>query len=95
MAKAESEIGPVKCTRTFSKILGGKYVELRAHWTFAKSSYEELALMGVGDDKAVCFWSFPSDGKRSEGVLADVSDLHRQAVGFEAEMPAGLARQAY
>lgn len=41
------------------------------------------------------FWSFTNDGKRSQGRLADVSDIHAEAIGFEAQMPAGLARQAY
>ena len=41
------------------------------------------------------FWSFTSDGKRSEGVIADVSDVHPEAIGFEAQMPAGLARTVY
>lgn len=95
VAEAESEMGPVKCTRKFTRILDGKYVELRVRWAFADSSYEELAVMGVGKDKSVWYWSFTSDGKSSQGVLADVSDLHPQAVGFEAQMPAGLARQAY
>jgi len=27
--------------------------------------------------------------------VADVTDLHPEAVGFEAQMPAGLARMAY
>jgi len=27
--------------------------------------------------------------------LTDVSDIHPQAVGFEAHMPSGLARMAY
>jgi hypothetical protein len=40
-------------------------------------------------------WSFTSDGKRSTGLVADVTDLHEEAVGFEAQMPAGLARMAY
>jgi hypothetical protein len=30
-----------------------------------------------------------------EGTLADATDLHPQAVGFEAQMDMGLARQAY
>ncbi len=38
---------------------------------------------------------FTSDGKRSEGTLADVTDVHPEAVGFEAQMPAGLARMVY
>jgi len=43
----------------------------------------------------IAFWSFTSDGQRSEGRLADASDLHPEALGFEAEMPAGLARMVY
>jgi hypothetical protein len=33
-----------------------------------------------------------SYGQRSEGTLVDAGDLHAEAIGFEAEMPAGLAR---
>jgi hypothetical protein len=54
-----------------------------------------MAIIGAGDDGRVCFWSFTSDGKRSHGTLTDVTDLHPEAVGFEAEMPAGRARMAY
>jgi hypothetical protein len=95
VAKADSEMGPVTCTRAFSRILSDKYVELRVNWVFAKSGYEELAIFGVGDDKTLSFWSFTSDGKRSTGILADATDIHPQAIAFEAQMPAGLARQTY
>jgi hypothetical protein len=61
----------------------------------AGGGYEEMALFGAGDDGQVAFWSFTSDGKRSQGVVADVTDLHPEAVGFEAQMPAGLARMVY
>jgi hypothetical protein len=57
--------------------------------------YEEMALIGAGEEGKVCFWSFTSDGKRSQGTVADVTDLHAEAIGFEAQMPAGLARMAY
>jgi hypothetical protein len=57
--------------------------------------YEEVAIYGVGDVGQVGFWSFTSDGKRSQGTVADVTDLHDEAIGFEAQMPAGLARMAY
>ena len=57
--------------------------------------YEETALFGACDDGKVCFWSFTSDGKRSQGTVADVTDVHQEAIGFEARMPAGLARMAY
>jgi len=69
---------------------------MRVRWEFGKGrAYEELAIIGLGDDRAVHFRSFTSDGKRSEGVIADVSDVHPEAIGFEARMPAGLARMAY
>jgi hypothetical protein len=57
--------------------------------------YEEFALIGAGEGGKVGFWSFTSDGKRSQGTVADVTDLHPEAVGFEAQMPAGFARMAY
>jgi hypothetical protein len=99
VTEAESVMEPVRCVRTLLPILDGSYVQLTAQWEYgtgeAGRKYEELALIGAGDDGVVSFWSFTSDGKRSVGRLADVSDIHLEAVGFEAQMPAGLARQAY
>lgn len=94
-AQADSEMGPVTCKREFKRVWAGKYIQMRVLWQFADSTYEEIAMIGVNRDKEVCFWSFTSDGKQSEGKLADVSDVHAQAIGFEAEMPAGLGRMAY
>jgi hypothetical protein len=94
-AEADSPMGRVKCTRTFSRVLSGVYVLLNAHWEFGAKSYDEMALFGAGADGQLSFWSFTSDGKHSAGKIADVSDVHPQAVGFEAEMPAGLARMVY
>jgi hypothetical protein len=94
-AQADSEIGPVTCRREFTKVLSGQYVRLQASWQLSNGSYDELALIGVNAEKEICFWSFTSDGKQSQGKLADVSDLHPEALGFEAHMPAGLARMAY
>ena len=90
-------MGPVRCTRAFTAVLEGAYVRLEARWEFNGGTkiYEEEALIGAGDDGQVGFWSFTSDGKRSQGTLSDVTDLHPEAVGFEAHMPAGLARMAY
>ena len=99
VAESESPMGPVRCERAFEKILGGNYLQLTAAWYFGgadeNKAYRELAVIGVNDQKQVGFWSFTSDGKRSEGTVADVTDLHPEAVGFEAEMPAGTARMAY
>jgi hypothetical protein len=103
-ASAETPMGPVRCSRTFERILGGTYIRLEAVWQFnvkpAKAGkyaggYQELALIGVGEGGKVSFWSFTSDGKRSQGAVADATDLHPEAIGFEAQMPAGLARMAY
>jgi hypothetical protein len=49
----------------------------------------------VGDGGKVGFWSFTSDGKRSQGTVSDVTDIHPEAIGFEAQMPAGFARMVY
>lgn len=103
-AAAETPMGPVRCTRSFAKVLCGKYVRLDARWEFGPASaeaggdgkaYEETALIGVGDAGSVAFWSFTSDGKHSEGKLVDAPDLHAEAIAFEVRMPAGLARMAY
>lgn len=92
---ADTDRGPVHVTRSFTRILGDKYIELRAEWEFGKSTYEELCLFGVDKDKTLKFWSFTSDGKNSRGQLADASDVHGDALGFEAQMDMGLARQVY
>ncbi len=94
-ASASTPMGTIECTRSFESVLNGAYVQLTARWKFAKGVYEEHALIGVDSDGSVAFWSFTSDGKHSHGVVADVTDIHPEAIGFEAQMPAGLARMAY
>ncbi len=94
-AEADSPMGKVVCTRTFTKVLDGAYVQLMVDWQRESGSYQELALYGVGPEGEFQFWSFTSDKKQSQGRVADVSDLYPQAIGFEAQMPAGLARMAY
>lgn len=94
-AKAETPMGPVSCARTFTPILGGTRIQLMAQWKFEKGTYEELAIIGPDAEGKIAFWSFTSDGKSSTGTLADVTDIHPQAIGFEAQMPAGLARMVY
>lgn len=93
-ASSDSPMGKVKCYRTFTKILNGKYIHLIARWEFGKKIYEEFAVYGVKDNK-LSFWSFTSDGKRSESVIADGKDVHPNAIAFEAQMPAGIARMIY
>jgi hypothetical protein len=100
VAEATTPMGPVRCSRTFAKTLSDTYILLDARWEFGGSGdgakvYQELALIGVSRDGEVGFWSFTSDGKNSNGTVADVTDIHEEALGFEAQMPAGLARMVY
>lgn len=86
----------VACTRTFAELWGSNYVRLDARWeTGPGKAYEEIALFGRDRDGALAFWSFTSDGKQAQGGPADGSDVHPQAIAFEAEMPAGTARFVY
>ncbi len=94
-AEAATPMGPMTCTRSFTRVLNSAYIQLTADWAFGKKSYQELAIIGVNPEGIITFWSFTSDGKNSEGKIADVSDIHPEAIGFEAQMPAGLARMAY
>lgn len=94
-AEAASPIGIIKCSRSFSPILSGHYIQLCVKWEMEKGNYEEMAIIGATSEGKIGFWSFTSDGKNSKGLVADVTDIHAEAIGFEAEMPAGLARMVY
>ena len=93
--KESRDYSKPKCTRKLKKTLDNKYIELKVYWYLENKIYEDMTLIGLNSSKEICFWSFTSDGKNSMGKLADVSDIHPEAIGFEAEMPAGVARQAY
>ncbi|WP_296816263.1 hypothetical protein [Brevundimonas sp.] len=92
--KGEHNGGPLVCTRRFEPF-GKGWVRLDAIWDMPTFSYTETAFFGAGEDGALAFFSFTSDGKRSQGRLADGSDVHAQAVALEAQMPQGLARFIY
>jgi hypothetical protein len=83
------------CSRSFTPF-GKGWARLEARWeTGPDKAYCETAFFGAGDDGALGFFSFTNDGKRSVGRLADGSDVHPDAIAFEAQMPAGLARMVY
>ena len=83
------------CSRSFAPF-GKGWVRLEARWaTGPDKAYCETAFFGAGDDGVLGFFSFTNDGKRSVGRLADGSDVHPDAIAFEAQMPAGLARMVY
>jgi hypothetical protein len=94
IAEADSPMGRLSCERNFETVLGGKYIRLAARWNFSKDFYEEHAIIGMSNSQ-ISFWSFTSDGKNSQGVLADGTDVHPEAICFEAQMPAGIARMIY
>jgi hypothetical protein len=86
----------IRCTRTFRLVLGGGWIQLEARWALGpERAYEEIALFGRGAEGRLAFFSFTSDGKRSEGWIADGTDVDRHALAFEADMPAGRARFLY
>ncbi|MFK8015142.1 MAG: hypothetical protein AB8G17_06845 [Gammaproteobacteria bacterium] len=93
----DTPMGPVVCQRHYTSILDGKFIRLSANWDINNGAkhYEEIAHYGVNRDKVPSFWSFTSEGGTSRGTLTDVTDLHPNAYGFEAQMPAGLARLAF
>ena len=96
VAETDSPMGRLRCTRTFSKMHGEKWISLDAVWEFGGGKrYVEHAIYGADAGGTVKFWSFTSDGKRSEGELVEAPDIHSQAISFEAEMPAGTARMTY
>ena len=93
-AEADSPMGKVKCSRNFEKVLGDNYIKLETIWDCGGKTYVEHAMYGISEDD-IAFWSFTSDGKNSKGKLADGTDIHPDAICFEAQMPAGLARMIY
>ena len=94
IARADMHGMSFTCTRIFEPH-GKGWVRLEAVWNLPNGAYREIALFGPGDDGVLAFFSFTSDGKRSVGRLADGSDVHPEAVAFEAQMPAGLAGMIY
>lgn len=84
-----------QCTRQIEKTLDGKYIQMITTWHLGDKNYIDHTLIGINPEKEICFWSFTSDGKQSHGKLTDVSDVHPEAFGFEAQMPAGIARQIF
>lgn len=82
---------------TFGAGKGANLTEAQrmAMQAYAGKGYKEVAFFGPDENGVLAYWSFTSDGKKSDGVLAEASDIHRDALCFEAQMPAGLARQVF
>lgn len=106
-AEADTPMGPMVCVRDYRRF-GPSYVRLEAEWMFKPKApsktkkppappqpYREVCMFGPDEDGALAFWSYTSDGKKSAGKLADGTDVHAQAVCFEADMGHGRARQVF
>lgn len=94
----DSPMGPITCSRTFSMVLGGKWLQLDVVWSYAdpkRADYVERCLIGKDADNGLAFHSFVSDGSCSRGWLSKADDVDGSIVCFEADMPAGRARQIY
>jgi hypothetical protein len=94
-ATPDGRPGKVHCERSFKKALNNSYMELTAMWHMDDTIYEERAFFGCDAAGKIHFWSFTSDGKQSTGELTDATDIHPEAIGFIAQMPAGIARYVY
>ncbi len=84
-----------QCIRDYKQGLGNNYIIGHITWFLGDKNYEDHTIIGLDDAKVISAWSFTSDGKNSIGKYADVSDIHALAFGFEANMPAGIARQVF
>lgn len=88
--------GSIGTCRSEFSTFGEGYVRLDAEWQMgARGTYREVAFFGKSDDGSLAFSSFTIDGKRSNGMLCNASDVHADAIAFVAEMPAGTARMVY
>jgi hypothetical protein len=100
---AHWKVGPAPTSKSSAKPEPGTKRDGATHAAAGEGSpkpgssytYDEIALIGTGGEKTVRFWSFTSDGKHAYGVAADASDLHPEAIGFEATVMGRQARQAY
>lgn len=97
-AETDTPMGPLACIRDY-QAFGDGYVRLEAEWLFkgkvAAKGYREICLFGPDKDGVLTYWSYTSDGKKSSGRLSEAKDIHPDAVCFEAQMGAGLARQVF
>jgi hypothetical protein len=90
---------PGRCVRRFQRF-GKSWIQLESVWELGSYGvYREVAFYGPAEGEAkpavLGFFSFTNDGKRSQGRIGDGSEVHPQAVAFEARMPQGLARSIY
>ena len=89
-----NEASATPCTRTFQPF-GPDWVRLEAVWGEGEDAYREIALFGMDGQETLAFHSFTNDGQRSNANLSDGTDIHPEAVAFEAKMPNGAARVIY
>ena len=93
--EGETPASAMRCSRSFAPF-GKGWIRLEARWEAGPDrAYCETAFFGPGEDGALACFSFTNDGKRSVGSLVDGGDVHPDAIAFEAQMPAGLARMLY
>ena len=96
VAEEDSKLGPVRVELRFALAAGNTTVVKQAIWWLrGKKSYEEIAVFCKGDEAPLEFVSFTSDGRRSEGRVTADQDAPSDALVFQAQMPAGLARMLY
>lgn len=77
-----SNFGTIRVTRRFETVLGGAWVRLDVLWALGGGkTYEEIALFGKGEDGALAFTSFTSDGKQARGAAPAIVSRSRTGPG--------------
>jgi hypothetical protein len=97
-AEGVGPMGSYRCDRIFEEVRGGKWLRLTVIWDLPSHGmkYEEVAVYGVDPvGKRLRFWSFTSDGKRSEGEFATPADVPPDALCFEADVSGRRARMIW
>jgi hypothetical protein len=96
VTEGKGPMGTYRCERVFEELRGGKYLRLTVVWDIPGGKYEELAVYGVDPaSRRLRFWSFTSDGKRSEGELTAPADVAKDALCFEADFSGRRARMIW
>ena len=95
IAEGESPTGPYLCRRRFSRILGGRHVQLDTHWEYVSSEYDELTIFGPDEVHGLQYWSFSSNGEQTAGHLISAGGPPEQAVVFDSLAPVSRLRYSY
>jgi hypothetical protein len=95
VADGESPVGPYRCRRRFTRVLGDSFVQLDIHWEYASAFFDELTIFGADEVHGLQYRTFDSNGEQSVGHLSAAGGLSEDAMVFESLTPTGRLRMSY